>query len=96
MKKTAATVITVLVLAVAAFSLFWGNGQEESQEAEKPVKVMEVSSEPTPVVLNYTGTVSPGEVRQLGFKSPGKIAGVYVVEGESVKKGDMLAALDTK
>ncbi|MDD2573943.1 MAG: efflux RND transporter periplasmic adaptor subunit [Firmicutes bacterium] len=96
MKKIAATGIIVLVLAGIALAMFGWDVQDTVEESVKPVKIIEVFSEIAPVVLDYIGTVSPGEVRQLGFKSPGKIAGVYVVEGESVKKGDMLAALDTK
>lgn len=96
MKKVTAAGIIVLVLAVAVFAFLGRDSRDTAEDREKPVRVMKVSSETTPVVLDYTGIVSPGEVRQMAFKSSGKIAGVYVEEGGFVKKGEMLAALDIK
>lgn len=96
LKKVIAAGIVVVILACLAPALFGGEGPDAGQETIKPVRVMKVSADITPVVLEYTGIVAPGDVRQMSFKSSGRIAGIYVEEGQWVKKGDMLAALDTK
>jgi HlyD family secretion protein len=45
-------------------------------------------------VLAVSGTVEVTEV-DLGFKMPGRIAGLYVEEGQKVLKGERLAILDS-
>lgn len=62
----------------------------------KPVKVLDIKTETKPVVLDYLGTVNYNELKKLGFKSPGKISKISVQKGTKIKKGDVLAKLDTK
>lgn len=90
------------ILLVAVLLIFFLTGcqttasKEEAEIAKKPVKIIELKEEASVSELQYIGIVMPEEVKKLGFKSPGKIASIKVVEGEKVKKGQTLALLDTK
>src|SRR5689334_5963631 len=44
----------------------------------------------------YVGFTKPSEQRGLGFNGPGVVSKVYVKEGDSVKKGQLLAEQDSR
>ncbi len=96
MKKIAITCAIVLLLTGVAITLSRQNDNDITEDTIKPVGVTEVSIENVPIALHYTGTVSPQETRKVGFKNPGKIVGIYVEKGDRIKKGDLIAELDTK
>ncbi|ALJ06283.1 hypothetical protein APS56_14570 [Pseudalgibacter alginicilyticus] len=56
------------------------------------VKKIQTSSETE--VLNYSGTIEADNTVSLGFSVPGRISKVYVQEGQKVKRGQLLAAID--
>jgi HlyD family secretion protein len=45
--------------------------------------------------VNATGNIQPESEVKLSFAAPGKVAEVRVTRGDAVKKGDVLAKLDT-
>ena len=45
--------------------------------------------------VSATGSIEPEQRVDLSFKSPGRVAEVYVKAGDQVKKGQVLAALET-
>ncbi len=96
MKRIIIAGVLVLIIASVGFAYFQQGNDDVPGDMVKPVRVMEVSMESTPIALYYTGTVSPEEIRKVGFKNPGKIAGLYVEENDYVNKGDLIATLDTK
>ena len=51
---------------------------------------------PAPRTIRAEGRVAtrPGKQVQLGAELQGRVAAVHVVEGQSVKKGELLAELD--
>ncbi|TCO72275.1 efflux RND transporter periplasmic adaptor subunit [Marinisporobacter balticus] len=70
---------------------------EENMPEEKvrAVKVQKIEESKNPVKLNYIGTVDSKDITDYSFKTGGKLEKVYVKEGDKVKKGDPLAALNT-
>jgi RND family efflux transporter MFP subunit len=74
--------------------------QEEESEAASggaaPVKVMEVKRQRISEKINYTGLIEAREKIVITPELGGKIAKIYVDEGERVRKGDILAELDTR
>ena len=54
-------------------------------------KIAAVVSTPAPEIVVAEGHVTPGEDLKLFFSARGKISKIFVTEGQSVKKGDMLA-----
>lgn len=91
-RHTLAAVFLILQLVLSGCG---GSGTEtEPGEIVKPVGVMELKEETHPVTVQYTGTIEPTEVKKYSFKTGGRIAAVFVEEGESVGRGDQLALLE--
>jgi len=86
-------IVTITVLSMLAGC---GKGGADTAEAKivKPVAAMELKVESRPVVLHYTGTIESKEVKRYSFKTAGRIAEMFVEEGQTVKKGDKLAMLE--
>jgi RND family efflux transporter MFP subunit len=59
-----------------------------------PVKVMEIAAMQTAGGRNYIGTVEESVAVSLSFSNVGTVEQVFVSEGQKVKKGQLLAALD--
>jgi len=74
--------------------------QEEEGKAElggaAPVKATEVKRQKISEKVYYTGLIEAREKIVLTPEVGGKIAKIYVDEGERVRKGDILAEMDTK
>jgi len=60
-----------------------------------PVKKVEVENRIVEKTISATGEVSSLDDAALAFNTTGKITHIYVKEGDQVKKGDLLAQLDT-
>jgi HlyD family secretion protein len=45
--------------------------------------------------VNATGNIEPDAELSLTFRTPGEVQAVYVVDGQTVQAGDLLAELDT-
>jgi HlyD family secretion protein len=87
-----------LILALAVMTVIsitaCSNQEKPAQERIKPVKTAEVKEQASPSILSYSGIVSSSELKKLAFKSTGRIGEIHVEEGQSIKKGDVLIALD--
>ncbi|MBN1415069.1 MAG: efflux RND transporter periplasmic adaptor subunit [Bacteroidales bacterium] len=59
-----------------------------------PVKVQEVVSVNHQQVIHSSGRISTSQEQKLSFKTGGIIRKIYVTEGQTVNKGDILASLD--
>jgi len=86
--KTVAIVIGALVLLVGSYVAFGsgsGNGAETvSAKRQDLVKTVKIS-----------GKVVAAEDASLGFEIGGTVSGVYKKVGDSVRAGDVIAALDS-
>jgi RND family efflux transporter MFP subunit len=91
MKIKPALIIVPLLLAAAACR-HKKNGPEIIQPV--PVEVTEVKARQFQYVVRSSGRLSASLEQKLSFKTGGLIRDIYVSEGQSVKKGDLLARLD--
>jgi RND family efflux transporter MFP subunit len=90
-------------LAIAAFllsTILHGCGEKEADKAAHseevfPVQVMTVQPGNMLQTISAVGTVRYRRETPLGFTTPGKVATVRFEEGDYVKQGALLAALDT-
>jgi membrane fusion protein (multidrug efflux system) len=74
-----------------------GCGSTEDQAKEEPLPVRVLRVQPTQAAsgLAVSGTVARRLETPLGFTSAGQIANILVQEGERVRRGQALAALNT-
>ena len=88
--------ICILLAAVAALSFTaCGEKSEVEKNAAKIVKTQQLDIKDVDEGLEYIGFVKAKETKNYSFLMPGKIAKINVKKGDSFKKGDILASLDT-
>lgn len=87
-KKWFWIIFTILVVGIGIF--FYFNSKSKNGSVTTIVQKGEVKEE-----LVLTGSVKADKYAALYFPAAGKISGVYVKEGEMVKKGRALTSLDT-
>ncbi len=94
---------TVLVIfAFFGLALFWGCRSEKKQTSAEetfgaaPVRVFKVRKQRISEKLVYTGTLEAWQKINVTPDVGGKIARIYVNEGDRVNKGQVLAELDTQ
>lgn len=91
-KRSTATIATVIVvIAVVGFGIYrWQAGSETAVQTAKYGTVAKADVAP---VLTVTGAVAADE-RSVGGSSSGKVAEIYVQEGQAVTTGQELLRLD--
>lgn len=82
----------VVLLALCCFSC---GKKESAQNRIRPVKVTTVVSR-NEIRKDYSGIVDAVKFVNLAFRVPGQIINLPVVEGQKVKKGDLIAQLDPR
>ncbi len=101
-RKTIKTVIlwVIVLLAVAAALWYFFFGMKaKNDKALNPMgqtRTIEakVIEDVYTQVIDLSGYVEPYDIYDAKFRSTGAVTGVYVVEGQEVKKGDRLASID--
>lgn len=97
MKNKSIILFFSMVLILLVMTGCKAKGQEEiAEETRKPVKIIEIEERLNTKDLQYIGIVQPEEIKNISFKTSGKIAFIKVDKGQEVKKGDILAQMDTK
>jgi len=98
MKSTAMYLARGLVIGgMAIFLTACGQESETvTEEVARPVKMLEIGGGGAVEVLEYPGEVAPLQDAEMAFEVAGKIIEFPVDEGQSVKKGDVLARLDPR
>jgi len=91
---------SILIIWLTAFTtLFLTNcgNQQASEQTTKiiPVKVMFIGLSDETYSRNYVGTVEESSAVSVGFSNMGTVERVLVAEGERVKKGQLLAVLNS-
>jgi RND family efflux transporter MFP subunit len=89
-----------LLAGLIAIALLASCGDEEAVTKSAtdeiyPVRVVTVQQENLQRIINAVGTVRYRRETPLGFTTAGKVATVRFEEGDYVKRGALLAALDT-
>ncbi|HEY5716427.1 MAG TPA: efflux RND transporter periplasmic adaptor subunit [Psychromonas sp.] len=90
-------VLYKIVLLTLAIASLWGcSKEEEAVKAQviRPVKTMVIEDEQLGSARSFPGRVEAVQRAQISFRVPGKLIKIHVKEGQSVKKGDLLAELD--
>jgi len=96
------TISKIFALVLAAFFLFActakveEEGSGEVARGAAPVKVTDVKRQQISEKIYYTGLIEAREKIIITPEVSGKIAKINVEEGDRVKKGDVLAELDTR
>lgn len=90
----------ILVFFVIVLSLLTSCAVENEEvminEKVKPVKVIDIREESRPLTLEYIGVVQSDEMKEMAFKSSGRIEKIFVSKDKEIKKGDTLVKLDTE
>ena len=84
--------ISVLLLG---FALIGCGKSEKKEEIIRPVMVLDLKKEGNMSNIDFPGIVVANNDTILGFKVPGSISKLNVLAGDFVKKGDVIATLDT-
>jgi RND family efflux transporter MFP subunit len=89
-------IYSTILLAITGMSGCERNNNEAPKMAKIiPVKVMTVVPSAITAGHSYVGTVEASVAMSLSFSSVGTVEKVYVSEGQRVKKGQLLATLNT-
>ncbi|WP_372755040.1 efflux RND transporter periplasmic adaptor subunit [Mariniflexile sp.] len=86
-------IVTLATLALLLVSC--SDKKEKAKDVSIPkVITKEIKTSADTEVLKYSGTIEADNTVSLGFSVPGRIANVYVQEGQKVSKGQLLASID--
>ena len=99
MKKFFNAVVLIAIVAGAYFALetFKGKNEEETKpEIIRPVKTVLLNGNDGSGMWRYYGTLQGGRRVSLSFRVSGTIKSILVEKGAKVKKGELLATLDTR
>ena len=88
--------LLVVVLAVAACDQPGDVDTEQSDAGVVPVETVIVTKRTLRHVLSYTGILEAWQELEIVPNISGKVARILVEEGDSVRKDDVLAELDTE
>lgn len=86
-----AGVVTGIVLAILAAWLAFGRGESQAQYAT--AKVTRGSVEKT---VEASGTLEPRELVGVGAQVSGRVETLHVAIGDTVRKGDLIAQIDSQ
>ncbi len=89
---TTATVI----LAAAMLSACGDKETAADEEYVRPVKIVELDRAAQERSYEFPGQIQAGQQLNLAFEVPGKLTAIKVKEGDMIKKGELVAAIDTR
>lgn len=81
---------------VGALAVGCGSEPQPEQVIARPVKMVEIGFGGVSGFREYPGTVEAAERAELAFEVPGLIIEMPVVQGQWVRRGQMLARLDAR
>jgi RND family efflux transporter MFP subunit len=87
--------LSIFALAICVFAACSNEKRTEKQEKIIPVKIISVETLCTTFSQNYVGTVEESVAVSLAFSTMGTVEQVLVSEGQRVRKGQLLATLNT-
>jgi RND family efflux transporter MFP subunit len=100
MKKVTAVKVFALLLLFLSFFIRCSQSKKETVKEETfsatPVKVFKVKRQKISEKLFYTGLIEAWKKINITPDVGGKIAKIYVQEGDRVEEGELLAELDTR
>ena len=97
MPRSAAVPTAITLAGLLATCVLPGISEAQSGDARpRPVKTITVKAKPTAVRRVYPAVVLPAQEVELSFRVSGRIVELAVRGALMVKKGDLLAQLDTR
>ena len=84
-----------LMMAATCFILFSCSEEKAKRDVTRTVKVAKVESS-TEIKKDFSGVVEAVEYVKLAFRVSGQIVELPVIEGQKVKKGDLIAKIDPR
>jgi len=97
--KRSKWILLMLVVALVGYFVFLRPQKPEAEvvEAKKlSVKVMTINTRTNQETMNFIGIIQPKDLNQATFATIGTIEAIYVKEGETVKKDQALAKIDSE
>ena len=91
--------IMLFAAAIAAVAVVPGCGLRKDRTAGRepvPVKVVVVESRPSAGVKSYVGTVRPSKSAVISCRYSGTLSELNVSEGDFVRKGDVVAVVESQ
>jgi RND family efflux transporter MFP subunit len=89
------TTIAVLVAGSVAAGTIWGLSSDTAPAAAAASTTQTVSTGTIRQTVSATGTLAPARQEELNFSSSGVVTSVRVSEGQTVRKGQVLATIDS-
>lgn len=88
--------IVMILIAGTAGGYYWKNEQDKAAAAAEPVlQTTKVRAGDIVLSASGPGTIVPAEQAEIGFRSGGIVEQVFVSAGDSVERGQPLAALNS-
>ena len=84
----------IIIVSLSALFLLLPERREERGSAAPALRTAAAEERTYTRVIDISGYVEPFDEEELKFRSTGAVTGVYVEEGDEVKKGDLLASID--
>jgi HlyD family secretion protein len=94
MNKTLKVILIVVVIAVIGYFSLSYLGILSSKDEGVPVEVMKVTTMDITETVSATGKIYPEMEVSISPEVPGEITELYVKEGQSVKKGEVLVRIN--
>lgn len=88
-------IYVVLISSFLAVQFISCRTEESVKTFERPVKVFKTQSLEY-LSNSYVGTVASDEISNLAFKMPGQIIQLPIENGQRVRKGELIAAIDPR
>ena len=83
------------IVALILLSIILSPGKDDSAElVPRPVRVITVSENDTPVLSEYVGVIESARQQKIGFAIGGTLKELFVKEGDVVSAGQALASLN--
>lgn len=99
-KKFYIILLLIIALIITVICLLFGanRGKKENKidksKIQTKTRVVEVTESKFSKNIDISGFLEPYDIQNVQFRGTGAITGVYVKEGDEVKKGDLLATID--
>lgn len=92
MKKAKKTIILsmILIIIITLIYFFFFNKEEQISYLTEKVRIGNIQR-----TVNTTGEISAKQIVTVGAQASGQIKKLYVSLGQSIKKGDMIADIDS-
>lgn len=91
--STVSTPFIIFSLAISISACSKKKEEVEVKEVVRPVKLLTVEGKSSGQTIKYPGRIRASERVDLAFQVPGPLIELPVKEGQSVKKGDMVARI---